>query len=75
MPNPSPTVPSPERPTAGGGAAAAALPAELESRIASLERAADDADFDAASWRWMLLLGVLLPAAAIGVGWWLEAVQ
>ena len=75
MPNPSPTAPSPERPAPEHRAAAAALPPELEARIASLEGAADDADFDAASWCWMLLLGVLLPAAAIGVGWWLEAVR
>jgi hypothetical protein len=75
MPNPSPTVPGPERPAPDRRAAVAALPAELEARIASLEGAPDGEDFDTASWLWMLLLGVLLPVLAIGAGWWLEAAR
>ena len=75
MPNPSPTVPSPERLEPGQRAAAAALPAELEARIALLEGAADTEDFDAASWLWMLLLGLVLPAVVIALGWWLEAAR
>ena len=75
MPNPSPTVPGPERREPGRDAAAAALPAELEARIALLEGAADTEDFDAASWTWMLLLGLVLPAVVIAVGWWLEAAR
>ena len=75
MPNPSPTVPGPERREPGRDAAAAALPAELEARIALLECAADDEDFDTASWFWMLLLGLVLPAAVIALGWWLEVTR
>ena len=78
MPNPFPTVPSPERPEPGRHAAPAApagLPAQLEARIAVLERTADREDFDAASWFWMLLLGLALPALAIAAGWWFEAAR
>ena len=48
------------------------LSAELEQRIAALESAsATGADFDATSWAWLLILGVLLPIALLVVGWWL----
>jgi hypothetical protein len=40
-----------------------ALPAELEARIAALESAASDQDFDALGWFWMVLFGIVLPAA------------
>ena len=56
MPNPSPTAPGPERPEPDRDAASGALPTALEARIVLLESAADDEDFDAASWFWMLLL-------------------
>ncbi len=46
------------------------LPAELERRIAALESGAETgADFDVASWVWMILLGVLLPALLLLWGW------
>lgn len=46
------------------------LPAELEGRIVGLESGAEaGADFDVASWVWMLLLGVLLPVSLLLWGW------
>lgn len=75
MPNPSPTIPGPERPQPGRHGAAGALPAELEARIALLERTADAADFDSVSWLLILLLGLLLPVLVIALGWWLEAAR
>ena len=47
-----------------------ALPPELEARIAAFENAAPASDFDAASWFWMVLLGVLIPLALLIFGWW-----
>lgn len=47
-----------------------ALPAELESRIAAFETSVPPADFDSASWFWMILLGIALPLALLAVGWW-----
>ncbi len=47
----------------------AALPPELEARISALESAASDRDFDALSWFWMILFGIMLPAALIVLGW------
>jgi|SRR5450755_1978392 hypothetical protein len=41
-----------------------ALPPQLEARITAFEPAASAADFDAASWFWMLLLGLATTAAA-----------
>jgi len=52
-------------------AAGRALAPELESRLAAVAAHGELADFDAASWRWMLLLGVLLPALLLLIGWWL----
>jgi hypothetical protein len=46
-----------------------ALPAELEARIAALESAASPTDFDAWGWIWMVLFGIVLPAALIALGW------
>jgi hypothetical protein len=45
------------------------LPQELESRLSALEAGTARADFDAFSWFWMVLLGVLLPAVLLVVGW------
>jgi hypothetical protein len=46
------------------------LPAELEHRIALLEAHADDShDFDAASWVWLVLLGIVLPVVLLCIGW------
>jgi hypothetical protein len=47
-----------------------ALPPQLEARIAVLEKAAPTADFDAASWFWMFLLGIAIPLILLAVGWW-----
>jgi hypothetical protein len=47
-----------------------ALPADLEARIAAFENAAPASVFDAASWFWMALLGVLIPLALLIAGWW-----
>lgn len=46
------------------------LPAELEQRIAVIERHDHGGEFDARSWLWLLLFGVLIPAAMLLWGWW-----
>ena len=46
------------------------LPPQLEARIAAFERAPPTADFDAASWFWMILLGLAIPLLLLAVGWW-----
>ena len=48
----------------------AALPPELEARIAAFENTAPPCDFDGASWIWMILLGVVLPLVMLAAGWW-----
>ena len=46
------------------------LPAELERRIRALESAGDEGeDFDGASWFWLIVLGIVLPVAALVLGW------
>jgi hypothetical protein len=46
-------------------------PPELEARVAELEQESGQGlDFDAVSWCWLLLLGVLLPAVLLLLGWW-----
>ncbi len=45
-------------------------PPELERRIEALERSGDGQDLDARSWFWLLLFGVLIPAALLLWGWW-----
>ena len=50
-------------------AQASALPQELEARIAALESAAQGADFDLASWIWMILIGIVIPALLLILGW------
>lgn len=47
------------------------LPPELAARIEAFEHAPPAPSFDAASWVWMILLGVALPLALLAVGWWL----
>ncbi|MDB6086797.1 MAG: hypothetical protein JWN43_4678 [Gammaproteobacteria bacterium] len=48
-----------------------ALPAELERRIAILEDPANQgAEFDASSWMWLVVLGLLIPIAILIWGWW-----
>ena len=46
------------------------LPPELERRIETLERQGDGGDLDRTSWFWLLLLGVIAPAALLLWGWW-----
>ena len=66
-----------DRPDAGGSAATTgasatheSLDPELERRIAALESGTDAGqDFDVASWFWMVLLGVVGPAALVVWGW------
>ncbi len=41
-----------------------ALPLELEQRIALLEEEQNQgADFDTATWFWLIILGVIIPVA------------
>jgi hypothetical protein len=48
----------------------APLPTELERRIEALERISGSGDLDRASWFWLLLFGVVTPAALLLWGWW-----
>jgi hypothetical protein len=48
----------------------APLPTELERRIEALERINGSGDLDRASWFWLLLFGVVTPAALLLWGWW-----
>ena len=48
----------------------AELPPELERRIEALERHDSTRDLNAGSWFWLILLGVLAPAALLLWGWW-----
>lgn len=46
------------------------LDPELERRVIALEAGTDSgSDFDAASWFWMVLLGILVPVALLVWGW------
>jgi hypothetical protein len=57
-------------PAAGNGPLPAPLlPPELEARLAAFDSAAPAGGFDAASWFWMLLLGVALPLGLLVLGW------
>jgi hypothetical protein len=56
-----PTTPPPASP---------ALAPELDARISAFEHAGPPSDFDAASWFWMMLLGVAIPLLLLIVGWW-----
>jgi len=47
------------------------LPAALEERIAALESAREvGEDFDARSWFWLIVLGVLVPGILLLIAWW-----
>jgi hypothetical protein len=61
MPKPIP-VPDPS-PTAD-------LPPELVRRIEALERDDSAGDLTSGSWIWLILLGVVAPAALLLWGWW-----
>jgi hypothetical protein len=54
-----------------GGTASPEPAPDIEARLAVVEAHGAGADFDRASWVWMLLLGVVLPAVLLAVGWWL----
>jgi len=57
-------------PTAAELAVDEPLDPELERRIAALESGGETgADFDFASWVWIILLGVVLPVALLLWGW------
>jgi hypothetical protein len=46
------------------------IPAELERRIRALESVEGQGeDFDASSWLWLIVLGVILPVIALIWGW------
>jgi len=45
------------------------LPPDLEARLAAFDSAAPAGGFDAASWFWMLLLGVAIPLGLLVLGW------
>lgn len=48
----------------------AEIPVELERRIRALESAEGQGeDFDANSWLWLFILGILLPVIALIWGW------
>ena len=73
-PSPAAVKPSPAAvmsdPAAGDGPLPAPLlPPELEARLAAFDSAAPAGGFDAASWFWMLLLGVALPLGLLVLGW------
>ena len=57
---------------AGNGGWAGRLPPDLEARIVELEAVSGQTkDFDARSWAWLVLLGVIVPIALLIIGWWL----
>ena len=47
------------------------LAPDLQRRLAAVETHGSGADFDVSSWAWMMLLGVVLPAVLLAIGWWL----
>lgn len=65
------TIQSGPRPAPGAEPAREPLDPELERRVAALESAGTEAgaDFDPASWFWIVMLGVAGPAALILWGW------
>jgi hypothetical protein len=47
------------------------FPAELEERLAALESQREvGEDFDARSWFWLAVLGVLAPVFLLLIAWW-----
>jgi hypothetical protein len=59
------------RPSSDAIAEREPLDSELERRVAALESSGADAgsDFDATSWFWMLMLGVVGPVILLLWGW------
>jgi hypothetical protein len=68
MPKPIPAAPVAD--VASSPPSPPSLPPELEARIKEFEGSAPRPDFDAASWFWMMLLGIAIPLVLIIVGWW-----
>jgi hypothetical protein len=59
-----------DHPAPSASATREPLDPELERRVAALESGAEaGTDFDAASWFWMVMLGVVVPAALLLWGW------
>ncbi len=57
-------------PTISKTGIAESLHPELDRRLAAIESGAEaGSDFDAVSWVWMLLLGVVLPLVLLIWGW------
>ena len=55
---------------AGNGGGAGPLPPDLDARIVALEAVSGETkDFDARSWAWLVLLGVIVPIALLIIGW------
>jgi hypothetical protein len=46
------------------------MPEELERRIEAIERHDLAGDLNRASWFWLLLFGIAIPAALLLWGWW-----
>jgi hypothetical protein len=68
-PKPSPAAVMSDPAAGNGPLPAPLLPPELEARLAAFDSAAPAGGFDAASWFWMLLLGVALPLGLLVLGW------
>ena len=68
-PKPSPAAVMSDPAAGDGPLPAPLLPPELEARLAAFDSAAPAGGFDAASWFWMLLLGVALPLGLLVLGW------
>ena len=57
---------------AGNVGGAGPVPPDLDARIIELEAMSGETkDFDARSWAWLVLLGVIVPIALVIIGWWL----
>jgi hypothetical protein len=71
MPTPKPSPAAVRSDPAAGNdpLPAPLLPPDLEARLAAFDSAAPAGSFDAASWFWMLLLGVAIPIGLLVLGW------
>lgn len=47
------------------------ISSELDMRLRALESDSQQGeDLDAHGWFWLVVLGVLIPALLLGIGWW-----
>ncbi len=47
------------------------ISSELDMRLRALESGSQQGeDLDAHDWFWLLVLGVLIPALLLAIGWW-----